>query len=96
MPYHLSLPENLKTQGWKVKIREKERAEPPHVSILLKLKTWRWGLREQAFLDKKPPHRKIPQELLDYLQVNHHTLVSAWNLMYPHNPVNSTDSGDKK
>ena len=30
MPFELPLPKKLKAESWKVKIREKERVEPPH------------------------------------------------------------------
>ena len=89
MPYNLPLPEGLQARGWKVKIREKERAEPPHVSVLLKRETWRWGLRERRFLDTKPPGRWVPLELIEVLQANIETLITEWDRMYPHNPVNS-------
>jgi hypothetical protein len=68
MPCNLDLPEEFKTQGWKIKIREKERTEPPHVSVMMKEKTWRRGLREKLFLDKKPPARLVPAALKDFLQ----------------------------
>ncbi|MBI2606521.1 MAG: hypothetical protein HYW49_10630 [Deltaproteobacteria bacterium] len=89
MPYSLDLSDGLKKAGWKVKIREKERAEPPHVSVMKKQETWRWGLREQAFLDKKPPVRTVPKELVEHLQTHLETLIAEWDSKYPHNPVNS-------
>lgn len=93
MAYTLeTLPQTLKHQGWKVKIRDKERAEPPHVSILKKKQTWRWGLREQAFLNRKPPPRKVPDELVEHLKTNLETLITKWDGMYPHNPVSSAEN----
>jgi len=89
MPYNLDLSDELKNSGWKVKIREKERAEPPHVSVMKKQETWRWGLREQAFLDKKPPAWLVPKELIEHLQANLEKLIAEWDSKYPHNPVNS-------
>jgi hypothetical protein len=50
MPYELPLPKRLKNQGWKVKIREKERLEPPHVTLMCRLKEWRITLRSGEFL----------------------------------------------
>lgn len=89
MPYNLELPAALKGQGWKVKIREKERVEPPHVSVMKGQDTWRWGLREQAFLDKKPPTRVVPKELVEHLKASLEALIAQWDTKYPHNPVNS-------
>ena len=48
MPYELPLPKKLRAEGWKVKIREKERVEPPHVTVMHKAEEWRLGLRGQA------------------------------------------------
>lgn len=87
MPYNLDLPDKLKEEGWKVKIRDKERAEPPHVSIIRKQFIWRWGLREQTFLDGEPPHREVPSSLVKHIKDNLETLIEEWNKMYPHNPV---------
>ena len=93
MSYTLTtLPQSLKDQGWKVKIRDKERAEPPHVSIIKKQETWRWGLREQAFLNKLPPSRQVPAELLEHIKSNLDSLIKTWNQMYPYNPVSSENN----
>jgi len=43
MPVELSLSKELKTAKWKVKIRDRERLEPPHVSIINGTNTWRIG-----------------------------------------------------
>jgi len=32
MPLQLNLPERLLHEGWKVKIRDRERVEPPHAT----------------------------------------------------------------
>ena len=45
MPFDVPLPRKLKAEGWKVKIREKERVEPPHVTVMHKADEWRLGLR---------------------------------------------------
>jgi hypothetical protein len=34
MAFSLPLSPPLRAQGWKVKIRDRERSEPPHVTIL--------------------------------------------------------------
>lgn len=89
MPYSLSLSQKLANEGWKVKIRDKERLEPPHVSIIRGMNTWRWGLREQSFLGSVPPPKLVPRELLKYIENNYDALVAQWNQMYPDNPVES-------
>src|SRR5205809_818363 len=68
MPHELNLPKRLKAKGWKVKIREKERLEPPHVTILCGKREWRVGLRDKGFL--VPPGGKwadIDDEIPDDL-----------------------------
>jgi hypothetical protein len=57
MPFDLPLPRKLKAAGWKVKIREKERVEPPHVTVMHKADQWRLGLRERQLL--VPPGGRI-------------------------------------
>lgn len=91
MPFSLKLPQPLTANGWKVKIRDKERVEPPHISIIRKMDTWRWGLREQDFLDKRPPPREVPLQLQEYIQSNRDLLIAQWDKMYPMNPVQAED-----
>src|SRR5437763_589489 len=50
MPFELIILKRLKKQGWKVKVREKKRLEPPHVTIICGKKEWRVGLRDGGFL----------------------------------------------
>ncbi len=45
-----SLPADLALQGWKVKIRDRERAEPPHATILQGTDAWRLNLRNGSFM----------------------------------------------
>ena len=87
MPYNLALPLPLRRQGWKAKIREKERLETPHVSIILRTKTWRFDLRESRFLDRVPRPREVPAPLRTFLRRNLAVLRQAWDDMYPENPV---------
>jgi hypothetical protein len=96
MAYDLELPISLKKQGWKVKIANMERVEPPHVTIIRKTMRWRFGLREPAFLDKKPNPGEVPRELIDFITRTstaepandiHARLCAEWNKMYPGNPV---------
>ena len=87
MAFDLILPIDLKKQGWKVKIRENERLEPPHVSIIRKMDTWRWDLRTQKFLDDKPSPKNVPEVLVTYIKSNISTLIEEWNKKYDHNKV---------
>lgn len=90
MAFQLPLPEPLRRAQWKVKIRDKERAEPPHVSIMHKHRTWRFDLRSRRFLDKEPPPSDCSAEVLKAILAALPTLVAAWDDMYPHNPVGGT------
>lgn len=45
MPFILELLLTLKQAGWKVKIHDSERLEPPHVTIYQKMQKWRLSLR---------------------------------------------------
>lgn len=74
-------------RGWKLKIRDRERIEPPHVSVLWKTEAWRFGLREKEFLDRQPDPRRVPDEIVGHLHQNIRVYVDAWNMTYPDNPV---------
>jgi hypothetical protein len=87
MPYKLNLPSDLSKAGWKVKIREKERLEPPHVTIMHKAKTWRQDLRSRKFLDSDPPSRDIHPRVLSAIDDNWQELCNQWDKMYPKNKV---------
>ena len=95
MPYELDLPKRLKAKSWKVKIREKERLEPPHVTILCGKKEWRVGLRGFNFL--VPPDGKwadIDDEVRELIEQNWDCLRDAWDTMYPNNPITSEDENN--
>ncbi len=94
MAYSLDLPEYWARQGWKVKIRDRERNEPPHVTILHKAKRWRWGLRSEGFLDVAPKPTEVPRALLALFEGKKDVLRRQWDRMYPENPVSS--SGAKR
>ena len=68
MPVELSLSKMLKKAKWKVKIRDRERLEPPHVSIINGTNTWRISLRSGDFLNKVPDPDEVPEELLEYIR----------------------------
>ena len=67
MPAIFDIPTHLKSNGWKIKIREKETVEPPHATVIHGLNAWRWNLREKKFMDKKPPARLVPNEIKEFL-----------------------------
>jgi hypothetical protein len=81
------LPPKWEKRGWKLKIRDRERVEPPHVTLLHKTDSWRFGLREKSFLDRKPDPNRVPGDLLTYLLNHYEDYVEAWNAMYPYNTV---------
>ncbi|WP_156820305.1 hypothetical protein [Synechococcus sp. PCC 7336] len=81
------MPPQLQQQGWKVKIRDRERVEPPHVTVICKRNSWRYGLREKAFLDDRPDPRDVPDALLAEIAAQLDTLRKKWDEMYPENPV---------
>jgi hypothetical protein len=86
MPYSLPLPELLAHQGWKVKIRDRERNEPPHVTILHRTRAWRYGLRRLEFLDREPPPREVPDEVIAAIHAGLEECRRVWDQMYPENP----------
>jgi hypothetical protein len=96
MPFDLPLSKNLRANGWKVKIREKERVEPPHVTVMHKADEWRLGLRDRELL--VPPGgriRDIEPAVMRIIDANWHRLIGAWDTKYPENPVASIDDEDE-
>src|ERR1044071_8542827 len=87
-------PDPLGKRGWRIKIRDRERVEPPHVTILFKTKAWRWGLRERRFLDTEPEPAQVPQGLVEYLHEVLPELIAAWDETYPGNKVSSEEEKD--
>lgn len=87
MPFSLELPEPWRSRGWKVKIAERERVEPPHATILHRTRRWRLGLRDGEFLDSEPDPADVPRDLVTTVRARFSTIRSAWDEMYPHNPV---------
>ncbi len=88
------LPKVLTDAGWSVKIRNRERVEPPHVTVMFRTKRWRYGLRDGAFLDGTPPPREVPPALRDQLATRRAEFTVVWDQLYPENPVDSQDGGD--
>jgi hypothetical protein len=95
MPFALTVPEPWGTRGWKVKIRDRERLEPPHVTIMKKTKAWRFGLRSAAFLDKEPDPDEVPAEVTAAICANLAQLGQEWDRMFPENPVASKSTRKK-
>jgi hypothetical protein len=94
MPFVLPLPEPWKSRGWKAKIAEKERVEPPHVTLYCRAWRWRLGLRDGCFMDPEPDPAEVPRDLLTVVREHFPTLVAAWDAKYPHNPVCSREEPD--
>jgi hypothetical protein len=91
MPFEVALPAAAKKAGWKVKIRDRERLEPPHVTILFKTEAWRVGLRDEELL--VPPGGSwsaLPPEVRQAIEAHWDELIAAWDAMYPENPVEGT------
>jgi hypothetical protein len=95
MAFSLTLPPPLPAQGWKVKIRDQERNEPPHVTIIRKKQWWRFDLRSRAFLDRDPDPKEVPAEVLAEIEKQIDVLRREWDEMYPENPIDSKDDGDE-
>jgi hypothetical protein len=94
MAFSLPLPPPFPAQGWKVKIRDRERNEPPHVTILHKRRAWRFDLRSGRFLDQDPDPKGVPEEVIATIKANGGLLQQKWDEMYPENPIESTEVGD--
>ena len=93
MAVSFPLPQPHKGRGWKAKIRDRERTEPPHVTVLFKTDAWRLGLRERDYLDARPDPGDVPDAVTDHLLSDEvfPQVAAAWDRLYPHNPVASGD-----
>lgn len=85
------LPPALANDRWKLKIRDRERLEPPHATVIRGLQSWRWDLRTQRFMDTDPPPSDVPAELVAHLRTIHGQLVDRWDATYPGNRVDSEE-----
>lgn len=92
MSFSLKLARQWESQGWKVKVRDRERLEPPHVTILHRTRSWRWDLREQQFLDTHPDPAAVPVAIMADVRQSLEMLRRTWNRMYPENPISSEQS----
>ena len=68
MAYELPIGQKLRNQGWKVKISDKERLEPPHVTIIRRTDRWRWDLRKRSFMDRMPDPGDVPDDVLEAIE----------------------------
>jgi hypothetical protein len=92
--FSLPLPDPLPARGWKVKIRNLERNEPPHVTILHRTRAWRFDLRALRFLDKEPDPKDVPDEVVAAIKQQVELLRREWDAMYPENPIESKEEDD--
>jgi hypothetical protein len=95
MAYDLPLAQKLRKAGWKVKIRQNERLEPPHVTILFKLRAWRLCLRASRFLDEGDSWNQIKKDVRQAIEAAWDLLREEWDKLYPHNPVLSSIEDDQ-
>jgi hypothetical protein len=91
--FSLKLPKKL-ARHWAVKIRDRERVEPPHVTILRKLEAWRLNLRTAEFMDDEPDPADIPEAILAIVKEGMDLLRTRWDEMYPENPIVSGEDFD--
>lgn len=96
MPYILQLIRSLKQAGWKVKIHDSERLEPPHVTIYRKMRTWRLSLRDKTFLDKGAKWSQVDERVREAIadQENWKLLKTEWNKIHGDNPVEIEEDDD--
>jgi hypothetical protein len=94
MAHRFDLPTVFSDAGWVLKVRDRERVEPPHVTLLHRGRAWRFGLRGHAFLDREPPSRDVPKALQLALAARIIEFTQVWDTMYPWNPVNSRGGAD--
>ena len=95
MPFDVPLPRKLRAEGWKVKIREKARVEPPHDTLLHNADEWRLGLRDRQLL--VPPGgriRDIDPAVMRLVEEHWGQLIEAWDAKYPENPVSSAEDAE--
>jgi hypothetical protein len=87
MPYGLPLSKPLRQSGWKVKIHDLERLEPPHVTIYCRMRKWRLALQTGNFLDRGDRWTQIDDEVREAIEAAWVTLQAEWDRIHPDNPV---------
>ena len=92
MAFSLTLSRALARAGWKVKIRDRERLEPPHVTILFKTSVERrLDLRTGEFLEQDSSWQGVPPEVRATIEVSWELLRAEWDTRYPENPVGGAE-----
>lgn len=92
----LTLPLSARSpSGWKVKIRDRDRLEPPHVTVVSGVRAWRWNLRSRAWMDLEPDPREVPEDICQAILENVETLSREWDRMYLTNPVGPEVDSDE-
>ena len=94
MPYSLSLSKQLRQAGWKVKIHDLERLEPPHVTIYRKMRKWRLSLRTGEFLELDDKWSQIDEEVREAVEAEWATLREEWDRIHADNPVREREDDD--
>lgn len=94
MAFRRPLPKNLRRQ-WTVKIRDRERVEPPHVTILRRTQAWRLDLRTGELLDREPDPDEVPEALLAAIRKRWAALCEKRGELHPENPVASEENDDE-
>ena len=90
MAFQLLLPKRYRRQ-WSVKIRDRERVEPPHVTIMRRTQAWRLDLRTGEFMDREPDPDGVPAALLAVIRKRWKFLCATWDEIYLENPVKSEE-----
>ena len=94
----IRLSKKLRDRGWKIKIYDRERSEPPHLTLICREKVWRIEPRTKLFM--KPggswrdiDWRDIDPEVREILDDETHwkVLCDAWDAKHPANPVSSEE-----
>jgi hypothetical protein len=94
MPYSLPLSQPLRQAGWKVKIHDLERLEPPHATIYCKMRKWRLSLRTGTFLDLGDKWSQIEDGVREAIEGAWTTLQREWDRIHPDNPVQGQEDDD--
>jgi hypothetical protein len=96
MPFDLPLGKVLRQAGWKVKIHDFERLEPPHVTIYFKRRTWRLGLRDRKFMHAGDKWSHIDDEVREAILESWDLLCDAWDERHADNPIEpEEEDGDE-
>ncbi len=91
----IKLPKQLRAQGWKVKVYDNERLEPPHLTVICRERVWRIGLREKDIMTPADGRwQDIDPRVKAILDHQWETLCDAWDKKHPTNPVSSEEDED--